>query len=115
MKKFVSLCMPLLLLSLTTGIGHAGPSLPQIDVQTGMITNGPLIVNQQFQWVNRAQTTCSVTDNGQWFGPDPISVPAASGGNTGTATATATTAGTFTWSSPCLEVDSPRAPIQGGH
>lgn len=99
------------------GVSYANASTPEVDVQTGLVTNGPLVVNQQFVWVNRSSVACSVsTGSGQqWFSPDPLTVSAASGGNTGTATATATTAGNFTYTSPCLEVGQPSVGIHGGH
>jgi hypothetical protein len=111
-----SLCLPFLVMLLAAGVCYAG-SLPEIDVQTGLITNGPIYVNQQFAWVKSSQGTCSVTtgSNPQWFSPDPVTVPAASGGNTGTVVVTATAVGTFTWASPCSLVQSPKAPIQGMH
>ena len=108
----------LLLLSavLAAGICYA-QSTPEIDVQTGLVTNGPIYVNQQFKWVNRSSIVCSVSTSptAQWFSPDPVSVPAASGGNTGEATGTATAAGTWSYSSPCLELgNNPKIPI-GSH
>jgi hypothetical protein len=105
MKKLVlSLGLAALLLFSNVRSVRANAT-PEVDVQTGMVTNGPLYVNQPFVWVNRIGTSCSVSDaNGQqWFSPDPVTVPAASGGNTGTVTVTATAAGTFYYTSPCLE------------
>jgi hypothetical protein len=92
---------------LATGICYAGPGLPEVDVSTGLVTNGPLEVNQSFVFVNRTNTACAVSTpsdpNDQWFTPTPISVPAASNGNTGTYTVTAAIAGTWTYLSSCLQ------------
>jgi len=115
MKKLLGIGISLMLALLVVRVGHAN-STPEVDLQTGIVTNGPIVVNQSFVWVNRVATTCSVTGGTQqWFSSDPVSVPAASDGNTGTATVTATAVGTFTYSSPCLEVGSPRVPVQGSH
>ncbi len=115
MKRLsLSLSICLLLVVTVTAICYATLT-PEVDVQTGMVTNGPIVVNQPFVWVNRVQSTCSVSDAGQqFFSPDPVSVPAASGGNTGTATVTATAVGTFNYVSPCSEVAMP-VRVTGGH
>lgn len=105
MRKLVlSLCFAALVLSNARSLRAA--ATPEVDLQTGIVTNGPVKVNQQFVWVNRVGTSCPVNDGAgqQWFSPNPVTVPAASGGNSGTATVTATAAGTFTYTSPCSEV-----------
>ncbi|MGA8270880.1 MAG: hypothetical protein WB919_04920 [Candidatus Sulfotelmatobacter sp.] len=39
----------------------AAAMMPQIDIQTGVISNGPIVVGKQFQWVNSSPTsTCTV-------------------------------------------------------
>jgi len=84
---------------------------PEVDVHTGMVTNGPVRVNQPFVWVNRVGVRCTATGGSQqWFSPDVVTIPAASGGNTGTVTVNATAVGTFNYQSPCLEANVP----QGG-
>jgi len=106
MRKLVlSLCLSVLLLSSVRTLRAA--ATPEVDLQTGMVTNGPVRVNQPFMWVNRVGVSCPVSSGSgepQLFSPDPVTVPAASGGNTGTVTATATAVGTFTYVSPCSEV-----------
>ncbi len=105
MRKLVlTLCFAALVLSNARSLRAA--ATPEVDLQTGIVTNGPVTVNQPFVWVNRVGTNCPVTegDSQQWFSPDPVTVPAASGGNTGTVTVTATQAGTFTFVSPCSEM-----------
>jgi hypothetical protein len=80
---------------------------PEVDISTGLVTFGPLVVNQPFVFVNSTNTACAVSTpsdpNDQWFSPTPISVPAASGGNTGTYTVTATVVGIWTYLSSCLQ------------
>jgi hypothetical protein len=106
MKKFASLlCLSVLLL--VNGSILRAAATPEVDLQTGIVTNGPLRVNQPFVWVNRVGTSCTVNNGAgqqQWFSPDPVTVPAASNGNTGTLTVTATGIGTFTFTSPCSEI-----------
>jgi hypothetical protein len=96
---------------LTAGLAHAQSQTPEVDVSTGLVTFGPLVVNQPFVFVNRTSAACAVSTpsnpNEQWFSPTPISVPAASGGNTGTYTVTATLAGTWGYASSCLQNDNP--------
>ena len=84
--------------------------MPQIDIATGIVTNGPIIVNTQFQWVNRSATiTCHVSATPAWFNPNPCSVNPNS-----SATATATAIGTWSYASGCLEQGSnPRIPVSG--
>lgn len=83
----------------------AASQTPEVDVSTGLVTFGPITVNQPFVFVNRTSAACAVTapTDHQWFDPTPISVPVASGGNTGTYTVTATLAGTWTYLSSCLQ------------
>jgi len=103
-KIALSLCLSILLFSSVRTLRAA--ATPEVDLQTGMVTNGPLMVNQPFVWVNTVGVSCSVTaDSGgqQWFSSDPVTVPAAANGNTGTATVTATQAGTFSYASPCSQ------------
>lgn len=94
---------------LAVGIGYAQSQTPEVDVSTGLVTFGPLVVNQPFVFVNRTNAACAVSTpsnpNEQWFSPTPVSVPAASGGNTGTYTVTATLAGTWGFASNCLQGD----------
>ena len=79
---------------------------PEVHLQTGMVTNGPVRVNQPFVWVNTLGVSCSViaeTGEQQWFNPDPVTVPAAANGESGTAAVTAIRAGTFNYVSTCSQ------------
>jgi hypothetical protein len=85
--------------------------MASVTIQTGVV-NGIIYTNQTFQWLNTGANTCSV--GGTWFTPSPCSVGPANGPTPGSATATAGgSAGTFTYTSACLEVGSPRIPVTG--
>ena len=51
--------------------------IPQINIQTGVITNGPIRLGGQFEWVNSdATSTCTVSAPPEelWFKPSPCIV-----------------------------------------
>ena len=69
------------------------PTMPQVDISTGIVTPGPnggVTVDQQFQWVNNSSSTCTITApaGSAWFSPSPCTVnPYNSAPNTGVVTA----------------------------
>ncbi len=113
-----SVCKLVLLATiLTAGACFAQSATPELDVQTSLVTNGHLVVNQAFTWVNRSPQACTITlsDPAQpWFSPTPVTVPGAANGIAGTFTVTSTLVGTVSYNSPCLLVAAPRVGI-GSH
>lgn len=95
-------------------------TMPQVDISTGIVTDGPdggVTTNEDFQFVNSNATgTCTVhAPAGQvWFSPNPCPVTSPPG----TATVTAgPTAGTYTYTVTGCNVQNqnPRIPVTGGH
>lgn len=61
--------------------------VPQVNIQTGQITGGSLNNGEPFQWVNPTSSPVTLTACGNWCAADTYTVPAASGGVSGTANA----------------------------
>jgi len=47
---------------------------PQVNAQTGVVTNGPIYVNQVFDWVSNVACTVSAPVGDLWFSPSPASI-----------------------------------------
>jgi hypothetical protein len=58
--------------------------VPQVNIQNGQITGGPLNNGEPFQWVNPTGSAVTLTACGNWCTADTYTVPAASGGVAGT-------------------------------
>jgi len=98
----------------TAGVCFAQSATPELDVQTSLVTSGPLLVNEPFVWVNRSPQACKITLSGptqQWLSPNPVTVPGAANGVAGTLTVTAALVGTFSYNTPCLLVASSRVGV----
>jgi hypothetical protein len=97
----------LFLAILATAIAVGADPLAEVDISKGQVAFGPIYVGEQFAFVNRTSSACAISTpsnpNEQWFSPTPISVPAASDGNSGTYTVTAALEGSWTFASSCLQ------------
>jgi len=92
---------------------------PQVNISTGVVTNGPIYINGPFQWVSASPNdVCTVSTpaapNQQWFSPSPVTVRTPPG----YAAVTAKLANPAGWSygvTGCnVQGGNPRVPVNSG-
>jgi len=86
--------------------------MPSVDISSGTITNGPVVVNQEFQWSTSATApNCEVTAEVQnWFEPTPCSV-IGPGSSTVTAKLSSITGWTFGVTGLDRSNSNPKIPV----
>ena len=86
--------------------------MPSVDISSGAISDGPLVVNQEFQWSTSSYAPdCKVTAEVQnWFEPTPCSV-VGPGSSTVTAKLASITGWTFGVSGLERSVSNPKIPV----
>ncbi len=99
----------------------AVPTMPQVDISTGAVTDGPnggVTVSEQFQWINASSNTCIITApanpvDGPWFSGSPCTVNAHNAApNTGIVTALLE--GEWTFGDTCnRRITNPKVPVGG--
>jgi hypothetical protein len=104
-------------MSKSKGKSSATTTTPKVNISTGVVTNGPIYVNQQFQFVSASTTeTCTVIapPSQQWFSPSPCPVSP----NPGYATVTAKLPNPAGWTysvTGCIQANpNPRVPVSSG-
>jgi hypothetical protein len=86
--------------------------IPSVDISSGEITNGPIVVDQTFQWsTNAVAPNCKVAAQAQnWFAPTPCPV-----NGPGSTTVTAKLASVTGWTFGVTGLDrsngNPKIPV----
>ncbi|MFZ0201953.1 MAG: hypothetical protein WB523_02170 [Candidatus Sulfotelmatobacter sp.] len=97
------------------------PSMPQVDISTGAVTDGPnggVTVNEQFQWINASSNSCIITApanpvGGPWFSGSPCTVNA-NNAPPNKGIVTALLEGDWTFGDTCnRRITNPKVPVGG--
>ncbi len=91
----------------------APPAQPYINIQTAHVS-GTISVGGSFYWYNSGAGSCTVSNVSGWCTASSYG-PIAAGGSESATVNSAISAGSYSFTCPCCEVNQPSIGIHGGH